>query len=162
MNRTQPNEIEPRETSDRELPALLQRSAEPVVVESYHGGWEKPWRGLSAQAWAELRRELGGRVQAAALETGRNRELAGRYGLEVIPTVLVFAGGEVVARFTGSVRAADVITAVRAALRRAETLESDRQELEAASSPRDVLTPVRSILRRRSSEVPSHTLARAG
>jgi len=154
-----PTTSEPRETSDRELLALLRRSAEPVVVESYHAGWQKPWRGLSAQAWSELGRELGERVAAAAVETGRNREFAQRYGLEVIPAVLVFAGGEVVARFTGGVRVEDVIGAVRAALRRSEALESARQELEAVGTAKDVLSPVRSILRRRTGE---GTLARAG
>jgi thioredoxin-like negative regulator of GroEL len=145
---------EPRETSDRELPALLRRSTGPVVVESYHAGWERPWRGLSADAWDELARE---RVVRATLETGKNRELAARYGLEVIPTVLVFAGGEVVARFTGSVRVADVIEAVRAALHRAQTLETARRELDGAG---DVLMPVRSLLRRRTNE--ARSLARAG
>ena len=152
----------PRECDDSGLPALVQRSAEPVVVESYHAGWTKPWRGLSAQAWSELLREFGERVNGATVETSKNRELAVRYGLEVIPAVLVFVGGEVVARFTGSVRVEDVIEAVRSALRRASTLESARQELEAASASRNALSPVRSILRRRASDGSEHAIARAG
>lgn len=154
--------MELRETSDRELPALLQRSARPVVVESYHAGWEKPWRGLSAQAWSELLREFGERVEGAVLETGANRDAAVRYGLEVIPSVLVFAGGEVVARFTGSVRVTDVSAAVHAALRRARNLESARLELETAGTSKDVLSPARSILRRRTSADAERALARAG
>jgi len=152
-----PTTSEPRETSDRELPALLQRSAEPVVVESHHAGWEKPWRGLSAQAWRELSREFGERVEGAVVETGKNRELATRYGLEIIPTVLVFHRGEVVARFTGTVRVTDVIEAVHVAQHRARTLESARQELEAVSPSKGVLSPMRSILRRRTST--EHALA---
>jgi thioredoxin-like negative regulator of GroEL len=147
-----PTRSEPRETSDRELPALVRRSAEPVVVESYHAGWAKPWRCLSARAWGELARELGPRVGRVVLDTRSNRETAERYALEIIPTVLVFAGGEVVARFTGSVRAADVIAAVRSAQLRAETLKSARQELEAANTAKGVLAPVRSILRRRAEQ----------
>jgi thioredoxin-like negative regulator of GroEL len=152
-----PTTSQPPETSDRELPALLRRSAEPVVVESYHAGWVKPWRGLTAQAWSELLREFGERVNGATLETSRNREAAGRYGLEVIPAVLVFAGGEVVARFTGSVRVGDVIGAVRAALSRGQEMESARHELESASETKDVLSPVRSVLRRRTTT--EHALA---
>jgi thioredoxin-like negative regulator of GroEL len=113
-----PTTFEPRETSDGELPALLRRSAEPVVVESHHAGWAKPWQALSSEARTELAREFGERVVHVTLETGANRETAVRYGLEVIPVVLVFAGGQVVARFTGSVRSADVIAAVRSILRR--------------------------------------------
>ena len=152
----------PREYGDRDLPALIHRSAEPIVVESYHAGWQSPWRGLSAEAWSELLREFGERINGACVETGKNRELAVRYELEVIPVVLVFHQGEVVARFTGRVRVEDVIPAVRAALQQAHTRESARQELEAVSSSRDVLSPVRSLLRRRTNEPAESSLARAG
>ncbi len=157
-----PNPTAPREYGDRDLPALVQRSAEPVVVESHHAGWHTPWRGFSAEAWSELLREFGERVDGAVIETSKNRELAVRYELEVIPTVLVFYQGEVVARFSGRVRVEDVIAAVRVALQQARTLESARQELEVASSSKDVLSPVRSLLRRRTSEPAESTLARAG
>ncbi len=153
-------ELAPRALGDRDLPALLHRAREPVVVESHFAGWDRPWRGLSAEGWQELLREFGERVNGAVLETGANRELAVRFGLEVIPTVLVFSAGEVVARFSGSVRVAEVIAAVRAALARERTLESDRRELAAASEGRGVLTPLRSVLRSRAEPEPS--LARAG
>jgi len=153
---------QPRESSDRELPALIRRSAEPVVVESYHAGWEKPWRGLSADAWRDLLREFGERVNGAVIETSANRELAVRYELEVIPTVLVFFEGEVVARFTGRVSVASVIGAVHAALQQARTMQSARQELEAAGMAKDILSPVRSILLGRTSEPAASALARAG
>ena len=152
---------EPRESGDLDLPARIQRVARPVVVESHFSGWEKPWRALSAESWRELLREFGERVDSAVVETGKNRELAVRYELEILPTVLVFLGGEVVARFTGHVRAEDVIAAVRSALEEARTLQSARQELEAVSASKDVLSPVRSLLRRRTS-ASSGSLARAG
>lgn len=151
-----------REFGDRDLPALILRSAEPLVVESYFAGWDRPWRGLSAEGWRELQRELGERVNGAVLETGANRELAARYGLEIIPAVLVFSGGEVVARFSGSVRVEQVLAAVKDALHKARELQSDRLELEAASDSRGLLTPLRSVLRRRASEPAEHALARAG
>jgi thioredoxin-like negative regulator of GroEL len=156
------NDRQPRESSDPELAALIRRTAEPVVVESYHAGWEKPWRGLSADAWRDLLREFGERVNGAVIETSKNRELAVRYELEVIPTVLVFLQGEVVARFTGRVPVASVIGAVHAALQQARTLESARQELKAAGMAKHILSPVRSILRRRTSEPAKSNLARAG
>ncbi len=154
--------LAPRALGDRDLPVLLQRAAEPVVVESHWAGWDRPWRGLSAADWQELFRTLGERVNGAVIETGASRELAARYGLEILPTVLVFSQGEVVARFTGRVRVADVVAAVRAALEHARALESDRRELEAASEGRGVLGPVRSPLRRRVPEPAEPALARAG
>lgn len=152
----------PRELGDRDLPALILRATEPVVVESYFAGWETPWRALSAETWHELQRELGERVNAAVVETSANRELAARYGLEIIPAVLVFSAGEVVARFSGRVRAEHVVRAVKAALSKAGALESDRLELEAASAARGVIPSVRSVLRRRASEFPEPVLAHAG
>lgn len=122
----------PRPTSDRDLPALLARANVPVVVESYFAGWEHPWRALSPQGWAELRRELGGRLRGALLETSANRVLASRYGLEVIPAVLVFLRGEVVARFTGSVAPREVAAAVRSALAQERERVQDELELAAA------------------------------
>jgi len=161
-----PRDVLPRDVpldlGDGELSALLQRSPLPVVVESHFGGWEKPWRALSDDAWRELEREFGTRVSRAAVETGKNRELAVRYGLEVIPAVLVFAGGDVVARFTGSVRVEDVAAAVRETLERARVLDVDRRELEREIAgdvePRGAFT--RTALRRRTSD--DGVLARAG
>jgi thioredoxin 1 len=151
---------EPLEYGDRDLPSLIHRSAEPVVVESHYAGWDSEWRGLSPEAWETLARELGGRIRCARLETGRNRGLAVRYGLEIIPTVLVFCAGEVIARFTGSVRAADVIEAVRAALQRSHAVESARRELEIVHAREKSRLSARSVLRRRTASRP--VLARAG
>ncbi|HEX6882856.1 MAG TPA: thioredoxin domain-containing protein [Planctomycetota bacterium] len=143
----------PRETSDRALPALLARSAEPVVVASHFAGWETPWRALAEGDWAVLGRELGEGVRFAVLETGANRVLATRYGLEVIPAVLVFLRGEVVARFTGRVAPAQVIDAVRTALAQERERELDERELAEVAEPAPT---VPSILRRRAAPVLAH------
>src|SRR5262245_42379344 len=96
----------PTSHDDRSLPALIQRSSEPVVVESHFAGWSRPWRALDAGAWRELLREFGERVNGALVDTGANRAFAVRHGLEILPEVLVFLDGEVVARFRGRVRVA--------------------------------------------------------
>lgn len=158
--------LAPRELGDRDLPALIHRASEPVVVESYFAGWDRPWRGLSAAAWHELLHEFGERVNGAVIESGASRELALRFGLEIIPTVLVFSGGEVVARFSGNVQVAEVVAAVRGALAQARALEADRRELEAfggdVREARVALTPARTVLRYRASEAPEPSFAHAG
>ena len=113
-----PTSAQPRDVDDRELPSLIHRSAGPLVVESHHAGWASPWHALPGGAWEELAREFGRRIGVARVETGRNREFAARYGLEIIPAVLIFSAGEVVARFSGQVRLDEVIEALRDALRR--------------------------------------------
>ncbi len=124
--------LRPREVSDQDLAELLEGSAEPVVVESYHGAFEVPWRGLTGDGWRALLRELGERVNGVTIETGANRGFAVRHGLEIIPAVLVFLGGRVVARFSGRTEVEGVAAAVRRALREAQDLESAAHELEAA------------------------------
>jgi thioredoxin-like negative regulator of GroEL len=137
----------PRKADDRSLPALIHRAAGPLVVESHFAGWETPWRALDGASWRALLLELGREVEGALVETGASRELATRYGLEVIPTVLVFMRGEVVARFTGSVEPAEIVAAVRAAQEVERTIERDERELEAAS--RQPASALRSVLPRR-------------
>lgn len=152
----------PRSYDDQSLPALLLGSAEPVIVESHFAGWVTPWRALDDAAWQELQREFGERVNCGLVETGANREVAVRYGLEVLPEVLVFLGGKPVARFHGKVRVADVIAAVRDAWREEHARDEALQELETATSPRTPATLVRSVLRRRPGTVSVAILARAG
>jgi thioredoxin-like negative regulator of GroEL len=153
----------PHEHDDKSLPALLHGAHEPVLVESYHGGWDRPWRVLDASGWDALARGLGERVCCAALETNANRELALRLGLEIVPELLVFLDGEVVARFRHEVEPAAVVEAVKVALHERRIRCEALGELESVGAARDVLSPVRSVLRSRSgTPVPSLSAARAG
>jgi thioredoxin-like negative regulator of GroEL len=146
---------------DKSLPALLHGASEPVVVESYHGGWDRPWRVLDGDGWDHLRRALGERVRCAALETSTNRELALRFGLEIVPELLVFLDGEVVARFRHGAEPAAVVEAVKLALHGRRIRGEALGELDGVTAARDVLSPVRSVMRSRSgTTVPS--LSRAG
>jgi len=80
--------------------------------------------------------------------TRANRELTARHGLGVIPTVLVFMRGEVVARFTGTVAPEQLVAAVLAALERVRALPRDELEPAAATSQK-TSSPLRSVLDRR-------------
>jgi thioredoxin-like negative regulator of GroEL len=147
----------PREATDRTLPALLASSDEPVVVESYFGGWASPWRALTSVVWSEVLGELGREVRGLVVETGANRAFAERYGLEILPEVLVFQGGALVARLTGPVSAARIVAAVDTARERARQRAHEELELDALEAAH--AEPVRSILRRRAG---SPVLAHAG
>lgn len=143
----------PRDLGDLELQALLARSSEPVVLASHWAGWDRPWPALSPADWHELAREFGERVNLARVESGANRASAARFGLEIIPVVLVVLGGTVVARFTGHVRPAEVCAAVRAAMDRGRELETAERELAGVRAARERLSPVRSVLRSRADPV---------
>lgn len=129
-----PELLPPTETlSDGAFPGWV-RERGAAVVESYHGGWERPWRALDRHGWNALLCECGRDVRAAVMETGRCREFAVRYGLEVIPAVLVFQDGEVIARFTGKVEVRAVIEALKTSAARAHTLKRDLAELETVAA----------------------------
>ena len=122
-----------QELTDRDFPAAVLRSQLPVVVEFYYEGWETPWRALTSEAWAAL--QTRERVRTAALDTGKNRAIATRYGVETIPQVFVFRGGEVVARFMGRTRAQDVSAALERARRAAPVGDGKQGGIPAAHRP---------------------------
>jgi len=136
-----PSLLHPRECSDRTLPKLLASSDGPVVVASHFGGWE--WKALGDEAWTELETALGKRVRGVEIETGENREFATRHGLEIVPAVLVFLGGVVVARLSGRVRASQVIEAVRRAEAESRSFAAAVEELELAVERAERPSPLR-------------------
>ncbi len=74
----------------------------PVMVD-FWAAWCPPCLALTP-ALERVTGELAGRIRLATVEVdeGDNMKLAGRYGLKGFPTVLLFVGGEVRARFSGA------------------------------------------------------------
>ena len=75
------------------------QSAQPVVVDVW-----APWCGPCNRVGPlidELAEQFDGRVTVGKLNIDDNPEIAGKYKVSSIPTVLVFQDGEVVERFVG-------------------------------------------------------------
>ena len=62
--------------------------------------WNVPCR-MSAPALAEAARKMAGRVRVGVVDYDREAELAERYEVRGLPTVLVFREGEVCVRRVG-------------------------------------------------------------
>jgi len=74
-------------------------SGEPVLVD-FWATWCPPCRRLSPKV-AELAQEYSGRVKVAKIDSDSNQDLAARYQVQALPTLLFFKGGQVQGQLVG-------------------------------------------------------------
>ena len=74
-------------------------AGEPVLVD-FWATWCPPCRRLAPKV-AELAEEYRGRVKVAKVDSDSNQELAARYQVQALPTLLFFKGGQVQGSLVG-------------------------------------------------------------
>ena len=87
-------------TSDATLAADVLASETPVLVE-FTADWCPPCK-MIAPVLEEMASELGDQVTITKLNVDENPDIAMRYGVMSIPTLLLFDGGDIKKKIVGA------------------------------------------------------------
>ena len=98
------------EFTDSNFDEQVLKSDKPVLVD-FWAEWCAPCRML-APTIEKLAADLGDKVKVGKLDTDANRQIASQYGIQSIPTVMLFKNGEVVERLPGLRDEQDYKTAI--------------------------------------------------
>jgi thioredoxin 1 len=88
-----------QEFSDQNFETEVLKSDKPVLVD-FWAEWCMPCRML-APTIDKLANDYSGKVKIGKLDTDANRDTAMKYGINAIPTVILFNKGQVAQKFVG-------------------------------------------------------------
>ena len=87
------------EFTDSNFEAEVLKSDKPVLVD-FWAEWCMPCRMLSPTI-EKIAKDFAGKVKVGKIDTDANRDVAMRYQISAIPTVILFRGGQVAQKFVG-------------------------------------------------------------
>jgi len=88
-----------KEFTDQNFEAEVLKSDQPVLVD-FWAEWCMPCRML-APTIDKLAKDYSGRIKVGKLDTDTSRDVAIKYNIQSIPTVILFKNGEVAQKFVG-------------------------------------------------------------
>lgn len=90
----------PVEITDESFQSDVLESEKPVLID-FWADWCGPCRMIAPHVKA-IAEEYDGVLKVGKMDVDDNPAVPGRYGIVGIPTLMLFKGGEVVARITGA------------------------------------------------------------
>jgi thioredoxin 1 len=100
-----------REFTDSNFDAEVLKAGTPVLVD-FWAEWCMPCRMLAPTIDA-VADEFAGKVKVGKVDTDANRNIAVKYSITAIPTVILFKGGEVKKKFVGLTNKDDLTRAIQ-------------------------------------------------
>ncbi len=88
-----------QELTDSNFQSEVLNSDKPVLVD-FWAEWCMPCKMLGPTI-DQIAAEYEGKAKVGKVDTDSNREVSVKYGIQAIPTVLLFKGGEVKKKFVG-------------------------------------------------------------
>src|SRR6478672_6817540 len=87
------------EFTDENFESEVLKSSQPVLVD-FWAEWCMPCRML-APTIEKIAKDYAGKVKVGKLDTDANRDVAAKYSISAIPTVILFKEGQVAQKFVG-------------------------------------------------------------
>jgi thioredoxin 1 len=88
-----------KEFTDQNFETEVLKSSTPVLVD-FWAEWCMPCRML-APTIDKIAKEYAGKVKVGKVDTDSNRDVSIKYGINAIPTVILFKDGKVAQKFVG-------------------------------------------------------------